>query len=63
MTRTLYELKFTTTQPLHLLQLLLLHPRHQLNPILSSEPHLQLTLPTDPSSYTDGTTSLTDSQI
>jgi hypothetical protein len=30
---------------------------------LSSEPHLQLTLPTDSSSYTDGTTSLTDSQI
>ena len=32
-------------------------------PILSPEPHLQLTLPTDSSSYTDGTTSLTDSQI
>lgn len=30
---------------------------------LSSEPHLQLTLPTDSSSYTDGTTSLSDSQI
>ena len=30
---------------------------------ISSEPHLQLTLPTDYSSYTDGTTSLTDSQI
>jgi hypothetical protein len=29
----------------------------------SSEPHLQLTLPTNLSSYTDGTTSLTDSQI
>ena len=30
---------------------------------ISSEPHLQLTLPTDLSSYIDGTTSLTDSQI
>ena len=30
---------------------------------LSSELHLQLTLPTDSSSYIDGTTSLTDSQI
>ena len=30
---------------------------------LSSEPHLELTLPTDSSSYIDGTTSLTDSQI
>jgi hypothetical protein len=29
----------------------------------SSEPHLQLTLPTNLSSYTDGTTILTDSQI
>ena len=29
----------------------------------SSEPHLQLTLPSDLSSYTDGTTILTDSQI
>jgi len=33
------------------------------SPILSSELHLQLTLPTDSSSYIDGTTSLTDSQI
>ena len=31
--------------------------------ISPSEPHLQLTLPTDLLSYTDGTTSLTDSQI
>lgn len=30
---------------------------------ISSEPYLQLTLPTDSSSYIDGTTSLTDSQI
>ena len=30
---------------------------------LSSGPHLQLTLPTDSSSYTDGTTCLTDCQI
>jgi len=32
-------------------------------PTSTSEPHLQLSLPTDPSSYTDGTTSLTDFQI
>ena len=32
-------------------------------PTLCSEPHLQLTLNIDSSSYTDGTTSLTDSQI
>ena len=30
---------------------------------LSSEPYLQLTLPSDSTSYIDGTTSLTDSQI
>ena len=38
-------------------------PSRTSSPTLSSEPHLQLTLPTDSSSYIDGTTSLTDSQI
>lgn len=37
-------------------------PSPALSPLFP-EPHLQLTLPTDSSFYTDGTTSLTDSQI
>ena len=62
MTRTLYKLKSTSIQTLRLLQLLPFHPRHQPHP-QAYPSHLHPTLPTDLSSYTDGTTILTDSQI